>query len=70
MSRFETVIDGLRGFQGRHPRVFLSGVQFEQPLGFPLKACGNDGPAIQVMRLNVGRRRMEERNEKTVSVYR
>jgi hypothetical protein len=27
-------------------RVFI-GVQFEQPLGFPLKTCGNDGPGIQ-----------------------
>jgi hypothetical protein len=29
--------------QGRHPRMFLSGVQSEHPPGFPLKACGNDG---------------------------
>ena len=29
--------------QGRHPRMFLSGVQSEHPSGFPLKACGNDG---------------------------
>jgi hypothetical protein len=34
----------LNSSQGRHPRMFLSGVQSEHSPGFPLKACGNDGP--------------------------